>query len=75
MHGKQQEHKWGKQQEHKHITETLLFNIYHRKFLQEVRRKRAMTQEKVSSPELVKEVFYLVEPQSSYKKKHNPLSW
>jgi hypothetical protein len=37
--------------------------------LQEVERKRAIRQEKVSSPEpeeLVREFFYLVEPQSSY---------
>ena len=57
----------GKQQEHKHITDALLLNGYPRKFLQEVERKRAIRQEKASSPEeLVKEFFELVEPQSSY---------
>ena len=59
----------GKQQEHKHITDVLLLNGYPRKFLQKVERKRAIRQEKASSPEpeeLVKEFFDLVEPQSSY---------
>jgi hypothetical protein len=41
----------GKQQEHKHITDALLLNGYPRKFLQEVERKRAIRQEKASSPE------------------------
>ena len=55
----------GKQQEHKHITDALLLNGYPRKFLQEVERKRAIRQEKASSPEeMVKEFFDLVEPQS-----------
>ena len=50
------------------ITDTLLLNGYLRKFLQEVERKRAMRQEKASSPEpeeFVKEFFDLVEPQFS----------
>jgi hypothetical protein len=55
----------GKQQEHKHTTDALLLNGYPRKFLQEVERKRAIRQEKASSPEeMVKEFFDLVEPQS-----------
>jgi hypothetical protein len=47
-------------QECKHITDALLLNGYPRKFLQEVERKRAMKQEKASSPEeLVKEFFFI----------------
>ena len=57
----------GKQQERKHITDTLIYNGYPRKFLQEIGKKQAMKQEKaLSSEELVNQFFDLVEPPTNY---------